>query len=213
MTGLRQVLASVFIAAALCLSGTLAAKAQPMQIIPPMPKPGVAAGQKPETHVYLMRGLFGVFSLGMDDLAEKLRNDGYHAGIYGWDSWPSVAQLIRQTYNNGHRGPVVVIGHSLGANAVFNVADNMNQNNIPMLLGVTFDATEPGTVPTNVKTFINFYARDGFGNPVNPAPGFTGELDNFDLSSDGTITHTNIDALGRFHSLILQRLDRMTSTR
>ena len=79
-----------------------------------------------------------------------------------------------------------------------------------MLLGVIFDATEVRQVPPNVTTFINFYARDGFGHRAVAGPGFVGELDNFDLTTDGTITHTNIDALDRFHQLVIDKLTHLT---
>jgi hypothetical protein len=169
----------------------------------PLPK-------RADTHVYLMRGLFGIFSLGMDDLAGKLSQQGYRPNIYGWDSWEQVATVIAQRYDGGHRGPIVVIGHSLGANAVFYVSDNLNRRNIPVLLGVTFDATEPGKVPNNVAAFMNFWARDGFGHPVQAEPGYRGDLSDFDLSGQPNIDHTSIDALDQFHQIVIAKLGNMT---
>lgn len=170
---------------------------------PPAPK-------RSETHVYLMRGLFGVFSLGMDDLAGKLNARGYRSDVYAWDTWQNVSALVSKRYADGHRGPVVVIGHSLGANSVFSVVDDLDKQNIPVTIGVTFDATQPGTVPANVAVFINFWARDGFGHPVQPSPDYTGDLEDYDLSSQRGIDHTNIDALDRFHQFIIGKLDGMT---
>jgi len=167
--------------------------------------------KRADTHVYLMRGLFGIFSLGMDDLAGKLNQHGYRSDLYGWDSWEQVAALIVERHERGHRGPIVVIGHSLGANAVFYVSDHLHRRSIPVLLGVTFDATEPGKVPDNVTTFINFWARDGFGHPVQASANYAGELDNFDLSSQSDVDHTSIDALDRFHQFVIGKLSNMTS--
>jgi hypothetical protein len=163
-----------------------------------------------ETHVYLMRGLFGVFSLGMDDLAGKLTNYGFRANVYGYDVWQTIVDQIVERRQSGHTGPIVIIGHSLGANATFDVADNLNTRDVPVLLGVIFDATEVRQVPANVTTFINFYAKDGFGHRALAGPGFIGELDNFDLTTEGTITHTNIDALDRFHQLVIDKLMHLT---
>jgi hypothetical protein len=171
---------------------------------PPAPK-------RSDTHVYLMRGLFGVFSLGMDDLAGKLNAKGYRSDIYAWDNWQNVSALVAKRYEEGHRGPVVVIGHSLGANSVFAVADDLHKRGIPVEIGVTFDATQPGKVPSNVTIFINFWARDGFGHPVQPSPDFAGDLEDYDLSSQPGIDHTNIDALDRFHQFIIGKLDGMTT--
>jgi hypothetical protein len=173
-------------------------------------QPGAAALEKSETHVYLMRGLFGIFSLGMDDLAGKLKADGYRADVYGWDSWQQVAETIARNYRHG-QVQIAVIGHSLGANAVFLVSEDLRSRNIPVLLGVTFDATDPGKVPANVGTFINFWAKDGFGHPVEAGPDYAGELDNFDLSGQPNIDHTSIDALDRFHQFVIQKLEKLTS--
>jgi hypothetical protein len=171
-----------------------------------------SAPNAPEVHVYLMRGLFGVFSLGMDDLAEKLRAYGYRADVYAWTDWSLIADQIANNYGRGHRGPVAVIGHSLGANSTIEVANNLSQKPVPIALGVTFDATEPGTIPPNVLHFMNFYALDGFGHKVEPSPAFAGELINLDLTAaDGSITHTNIDALDRFHVMVIGKLVEVTA--
>jgi hypothetical protein len=88
--------------------------------------------------------------------------------------------------------------------------DHLRNRNIPVLLGVTFDATDPGKVPLNVGTFINFWAKDGFGHPVEAGPDYAGELDNFDLSGQTGIDHTSIDALDRFHQFVIQKLEKLT---
>lgn len=200
MTALR-LMPSAFLAAILSLSAFAfdAAEAQQRR----------AQSKKADTHVYLMRGLFGVFSLGMDDLAGKLHRDGYRANIYGWDSWEQVADVIQRNYQSG-QNEVVIIGHSLGANAVILVSERLQKNNVPVLLAVTFDATDPHKVPMNVGTFLNFWARDGFGHPVEAQTGYKGDLDNFDLSGQSNIDHTSIDALNQFHQLVIAKLDGLT---
>lgn len=164
-----------------------------------------------QTHVYLMRGLFGIYSLGMDSLAKKFQDQGYRATVYGFESWSAIVQTIQQNYQNGHRGPVAVIGHSLGANAVFDVANELHKNQIPVLLGVIFDATEPRHVPANVDTFMNFFSgKDGFGKRAMPGPGFGGVLENHDLSATG-IDHVTIDELDPFHKMIIGKLTKLVS--
>lgn len=164
-----------------------------------------------QTHVYLMRGLFGIYSLGMDSLAKKFQDQGYRAQVYGYESWSAIVQTIHQNYESGHRGPVAVIGHSLGANAVFDVASELHKRQIPVLLGVIFDATEPRQVPPNVDTFMNFFsAKDGFGKRAAPGPGFQGVLENHDLSATG-IDHVSIDELDPFHKMIIGKLTKLVS--
>ena len=198
----RTSIAAAFLAAVLNVTTTASTPAQHVS-----PQPNL---MRSETHVYLMRGLLGIFSLGMDDLAGKLNNQGFRANVYGYEVWQTIADQIVQRRRDGHTGPVVIVGHSLGANATFDVADSLNGRDVPVLLAVIFDATEVRRVPANVSAFINFYARDGFGHQAVAGPGFVGELANFDLSADATITHTNIDALDRFHQLVINKLQHLT---
>jgi hypothetical protein len=79
-----------------------------------------------------------------------------------------------------------VIGHSLGADATIQIANALDQQNIPIELIVTFDATHPHQVPKNVLHLVNFYQNNGFGKRISPGPGFKGELTNFDLTADKT---------------------------
>lgn len=163
-----------------------------------------------DTHVYLLRGLFGVFSQGLDALAQELVEQGYHAELYGWDEAQQVITLIEQREQQGHEGPVILIGHSLGANAVISVAESLQSQAIAVDLAVTFDATAPDPVPENVAVLINFWAQDGFGVPVAPSPGYTGDLQNIDLSGQPGIDHTSIDTLDQFHQTVIARLESLT---
>jgi hypothetical protein len=101
---------------------------------------------------------------------------------------------------------VVVVGHSLGANATFDVANALDRQNIPVELIVTFDATSPQPVPKNVLHFVNFYQENGFGRRVSPGPGFQGELTNIDLTADMGLTHTTIEKSPRLHALVMQKI-------
>jgi len=132
-------------------------------------KPAKSAAPSPsEVQVDLLRGLADIFSRGMDTLAGKLNHMGYSAQVYSTHGWQSVAQRIAQKYSRGHKDIVVVIGHSLGANAAFDVANALDRQNIPVELIVTFDATSPQPVPKNVLHFVNFYQENGFGKRVSP---------------------------------------------
>ncbi|MBB3773007.1 hypothetical protein FHS55_003632 [Angulomicrobium tetraedrale] len=182
----------------------------PWASAPPTAKGNAPLPTRADTHVYLLRGLFGVFSLGLDKLAQELVARGYTAEIQNWDDAETVIQQVTARASGGHTGPVVLIGHSLGANAVIEVATAVSARGVPIVLGVTFDATEPGPVPDNVAVFINFWAKDGFGRPVQAVPGYGGQLENFDLSEVPDISHTSIDTMDRFHQFVITTLDSMT---
>ena len=169
-----------------------------------------AQGTKPaaasEVQVDLLRGLADIFSRGMDTLAGKLNHLGYSAQVYSTHGWQSVAQRIASKYSRGHKDIVVVIGHSLGANATFDVANALDRQNIPVKLIVTFDATSPQPVPKNVLHFVNFYQENGFGKRVSSGPGFQGELTNIDLTADMGLSHTTIEKSPRLHALVMQKI-------
>jgi hypothetical protein len=168
--------------------------------------PTAATATAKQVQVDLLRGLADVFSRGMDTLADKLNRQGYSARVYSTNGWRSVAQRTADRFVQGHQDIVVIIGHSLGANAVFDVANALAKQNIPVELAVTFDATNPQPVPKNILHLVNFYQRNGFGHPVVAGPGFQGELSNVDLSADSSLSHTTIEKSPRLHTLVMQKI-------
>jgi hypothetical protein len=165
-----------------------------------------------QAEIYLLRGLFNIYSLGMDSLAAKLKAQGYAPTVTTWDSAQSVADQIIVNHRRGDTAHIVLIGHSLGSNAVVQIANQLAQQNIPVDLAVTFDVTEPLTVPTNVARFVNFYQRNGFGRPATPAPGFSGEFSNLDLTGDTNLSHTNIDESPQLQQFVMNRVYELTHT-
>lgn len=123
-------------------------------------QPGLATAH---VRIDLFRGLANVFSRGMDTLAARLNGRGYSARVHSTNGWRSTVRQIADRDARGQRDIVVLIGHSLGANATIQAADELNQQNIPVALIVTFDATQPRPVPRNVLSVVNFYQNNGFG--------------------------------------------------
>jgi hypothetical protein len=81
--------------------------------------PHEAATSRP--HVYLMRGLLNIFSLGMDQLAARIQSRGIDASVYNHSVADDVVSRIVQEYRTGDHGPYILIGHSLGADAVMTI--------------------------------------------------------------------------------------------
>jgi hypothetical protein len=100
------------------------------------PQPTQAAAQPTaaQVQVDLLRGLADIFSRGMDTLTDKLNRQGYSARVYSTHAWPTVAQRIADRYSRGHKDIVVIIGHSLGANAAFDIANALDRQSIPVEL-------------------------------------------------------------------------------
>jgi hypothetical protein len=166
-----------------------------------------AAASPSQVQVDLLRGLADIFSRGMDTLAAKLNQQGYSARVYSTNGWQSVAHRIADKYSRGHRDVIVIIGHSLGANAMFDIANQLDQQNIPIELVVTFDATRPQPVPKNVLHLVNFYQENGFGKPVTAAPDFKGQLTNIDLTADTGLSHTTIEKSPRLHLMVMKKIE------
>ena len=152
------------------------------------------AVQVEQAQIYLIRGLFGVFSTGMDQMAAQFKAQGYsNVSLWSWTDVDAIANDIIAGHQNGDNAHVVLIGHSLGSNAVVQVADRLAQQGIPVDLAVTFDITEGLRVPLNVLRFENFYQNNGFGRPAIEPAGFTGQFQNINLSNDPRLDHGNID--------------------
>ncbi len=158
-------------------------------------------------HVYLLRGLLNIFSLGMDDLAAKMQSRGISAGVYEYGNWESLCQDAAARYRAG-RGPIVIVGHSLGADAVIYMSNRLGQMGVPIALIVAFDPVHP--VPLTGSTtarFVNYYQSDnGWGRAIPRGPGFRGELLNIDLRKHTEISHTTIDKSSQLHAQVIGRV-------
>ena len=109
--------------------------------------PGMAESR---AHVYLLRGLMNIFSLGMDTLSEELNRRGVYATVHNHTEWQSLADQAAAKYKAGTEGPIVLIGHSLGADAVMEMADYLGRKGIPVALVVPFDGTQSLSASANV---------------------------------------------------------------
>jgi hypothetical protein len=139
--------------------------------------------------VYLLRGFMNIFSLGMDELAARIEADGIAATVTNHADADTLVNEIVTRYQSGDRGPIILIGHSLGADAVIAMAQALERYDIPVALVILFDGTAPHEVPANVTTAINFTQRFS----IAPSADFRGRLSNVDLSYDEGIDHFTID--------------------
>jgi len=130
-----------------------------------------------------------VFSLGMDDLTEKIQAAGIAAMVANHADAETVVNLIVTRYQVGDRGPIVLVGHSLGADAVITMAQALDRCEIPFALVLLFDGTAPHAVPKNVATAINRTQR----YDLTPDFEFHGAIANVDLRYDDGIDHLTID--------------------
>jgi len=152
-------------------------------------------------HVYLMRGLLNIFSLGMDQLAAQIARHGIEASVYNHTVEDAVVANIVQQYRAGDRGPYILVGHSLGADAVMVMAQQLNANGVPVALVVPFDGTGSYAAPKNVACVLNLTQRQYAY--MRPGAGFRGKLQNVDVSADTSIDHFTIDKSPRLQAMAL----------
>ena len=159
-----------------------------------------------ETKVYLLRGWFGVFSTGLDSLAEELKAKGIKAETAGHLNWKAIVAKIAADRAAGDLGPVVLVGHSQGANNVIEMAQLLDAQKIPVALLITLAPIMQDPVPKNVARAINYYQSPGWGAQLTTDVGFRGKLSNVDLAADPTILHISIDKSARVQADIVNAI-------
>jgi hypothetical protein len=155
-------------------------------------------------HVYLMRGLLNIFSLGMDQLATQVAQNGIDASVYNHSVEESVVAAIAQKYRGGDHGPYILVGHSLGADAVMLMAQQLDAQGVPVALVVPFDGTASYAAPANVSCVVNLTQRKYAY--MQAGAGFHGRLSNVDVSNDTTIDHITIDKSPRLQAIALKEI-------
>ena len=146
--------------------------------------------------VYLLRGLFNVFSLGMDDLGRQLRDAGVAANVVSHTSWRQQAEKIREKVEPNRNCPfVVIVGHSAGARAASALAADLAKDRIPVDFFVTVGPSGKISVPNNVRLAWNIHApRSGPG--LVAEPGFKGKIvehNAVDMNASSQVNHFTID--------------------
>lgn len=157
----------------------------------------VPEGPKLPGHVYLLRGLTTIYSFGIDQLAAKINHRGVTATVYGLSETGSIASDIIRKYKAGEdRGPIMLLGHSSGADYAIAIAQKLKEDGVPVALAFGFDPTRiAAAVPANVELFINLYQGGNIigGGEVQPGPEFRGRLIDIDLREHTEIVHITLD--------------------
>jgi pimeloyl-ACP methyl ester carboxylesterase len=208
MQALRRLAVGASVVAALgIVPGAAAQTAKPAQH-PVTPRTASTHGSPHDDashpHVYLMRGLLNIFSLGMDQLAAQIARNRVDASVYNHSVEETVVDAIARKYRAGDHGPYILVGHSLGADAVMLMALQLNAQGVPVALIVPFDGTASYAAPANVSCVVNLTQRKYAY--MQAGPGFHGKLSNVDVSGDTTIDHVTIDKSPRLQAMALKEI-------
>lgn len=212
----RQVVAGMLLASAFMLTGCAGHVAMddngPVQMARDasittgtLARPAPATTQASGTRVYLIRGLADVFSRGMDDLGAKLRQRGYAATEHNHSEWEVIAATIAQRHRaTGGRESAVIIGHSLGADAVVYISNRLAAMNTPVALAVAYDPVTRLQVAGGARRFVNlFQSNNGWAVPLSAAPSFRGRFQNVDLRGLQHLNHFNIEKDAQLHNQVI----------
>jgi hypothetical protein len=154
----------------------------------------VAASTASTTHVYLLRGVLNIFSLGLDDIAAKLDAQGIPNTVANFVSWSSLADEAAAAYRAGRIKTIILVGHSSGATALPDMINKLGQLGVPVKLAIGLDSVfKTKLVGGNAERYINFYIASGAGEPVRRDDGFRGKLENVDVQSVPGVGHVTIE--------------------
>lgn len=169
--------------------------------------------QAADARVYFLRGWFGVFSTGMDAMAQDLAAKGVRAEAIPHMSWRGTVTSLANERAAGFKGPIVLVGHSQGANNVIEMARELGAYNIQVDLLVTLAPFMQDPVPVNVRHAMNFYQSPGWGAALTVDPGFKGRLNNINLSGDFSVSHVSMDKSAQVQAQIVRAIETVAAGR
>ncbi len=138
------------------------------------PSPAAASG----AHVYLLRGVLNIFSLGLDDIADKLRAQGIPVTVANFVSWSSLANEAASEYRSGRVKTIILVGHSSGATALPDMVARLTELGTP---GQTGDrprfgvSHQPERSCRQVHQLLHCQWRGHSRREGQPVPGVAGE--------------------------------------
>jgi hypothetical protein len=164
-------------------------------------------------HVYLLRGVLNIFSLGLDDIAEKLRAQGIPVTVANFVSWSSLANEAAAEYRSGRIKTVVLVGHSSGATALPDMVARLNELGTPVKLAIGLDSVFRTSLNGRVGKYINFYIANGAGTPVAKGSRFEGSLENVNVEGVPGVGHITIEKNQIMQQKVIGAIDAVVFNR
>jgi len=160
-----------------------------------------------DAHVYLLRGVLNIFSLGLDDIAERLRQQGIPATVSNYIFWSSLADEAAAEYRSGKLKTVILVGHSSGATYLPDMVARLNQLGVPVKLAIGLDSVFHTSLSGRVGRYINLYIANGAGTAVQPTRDLKGTLQNVNVDSVPGIGHISIDKNQYIQQKVIGEID------
>jgi hypothetical protein len=164
-------------------------------------------------HVYLLRGVLNIFSLGLDHIAEKLRAQGIQVTIANFVSWSSLADDAAAEYRSGRITTIVLVGHSSGATALPDMGARLTELGTPVKLAIGLDSVFRTSLNGRVGKYINFYVANGAGTPVAKGSRFQGSLENVNVQDVPGVGHLTIEKNQIMQQTVISAIDAVVFSR
>src|SRR5450432_1794816 len=158
-------------------------------------------------HVYLLRGVLNIFSLGLDDIAAKLERQGIRVTTANFVSWSSLADEAAAEYRSGKVRTIILIGHSSGATALPDMVAKLDQLGVPVKLAIGLDSVFRTSLKGRVGRYINFYIANGAGTPVEKTMEFQGQLENVNVQDVPGVGHMSIEKNQIMQQKVISEID------
>ena len=170
-------------------------------------KSAQAATGESNAHVYLVRGVLNIFSLGMDEIAAKLQQQGITATVHNHMMWASIANDAVAEYKSGRVQTIVLVGHSSGATSLPDIVARLDQQGVPVKLAIGLDSVFRTSLAGRVGRYLNFYVANGAGTRVEKTKDFRGTLENVDVEKLPGVSHLTIDKNQLMQQKIIAAID------
>jgi hypothetical protein len=144
-------------------------------------------------HVYLLRGVLNIFSLGLDDIAAKLQAQGIPVTITNYLGWSALADEAAAEYRSGRVRTIILVGHSSGATVLPDMVARLDQLGAPVKLAIGLDSVFRTSLQGHVGRYVNFYVANGNGEPVARTSRLHGTLENVNVQNVPGVGHLTID--------------------
>jgi hypothetical protein len=179
--------------------------------------------------VFCGRGWLGIFSTGMMELATRIdTQEGISAVSTADMEYPRLQEWLVKEYKEGRLNePLVLLGHSWGADDMVRVSQRLQQEGITVDLLVLIDPVTPPPAPTNVKRVYCIYKShpetDAIpfwrGVPATVVDPNATTLDNIDLRTADVpfdtknISHPFVDKIEGVHDMCIAEIKKVCPPR
>jgi hypothetical protein len=150
--------------------------------------------------------VLNIFSLGLDDIAAKLQQQGINVTVANYLSWASLADEAAAEYKSGRTKTIILVGHSSGATVLPYMVARLDSLGAPVKLAIGLDSIFRTSLAGRVGRYINFYIANGNGEPVAKTKQLQGELENVDVGKLG-MGHLTIDKSELMQSMVISAID------